>query len=75
MLHLDAPQSRFCGLSTDCERLLERAMAWQGLTGRGHDRILKLAKTIADLVGVPALAPKHIAEAIQYRKPDRTCWA
>ena len=65
----------FCELSADCERLLERAMAQQGLTARAHDRILKVARTIADLEVQPAIAPKHIAEAIQYRTLDRTFWA
>jgi magnesium chelatase family protein len=65
----------YCQLSTDCERLLERAMTQQGLTARAHDRILKVARTIADLEGVAELATKHIAEAIQYRTLDRTFWA
>ena len=65
----------FCELSADCERLLERAMAQQGLTARAHDRILKVARTIADLEAVSAIVPKHIAEAIQYRTLDRTFWA
>lgn len=65
----------FCELSPDCERLLERAMAQQGLTARAHDRILKVARTIADLEGVAAMEPEHIAEAIQYRTLDRTFWA
>jgi magnesium chelatase family protein len=65
----------FCELSTDCERLLERAMAQQGLTARAHDRILKVARTIADLESAAAIVPKHIAEAIQYRTLDRTFWA
>src|SRR6267143_1650119 len=71
------PQSirKFGALSADCERLLERAMAQQGLSARAHDRILKVARTIADLDGVPQLEPKHIAEAIQYRTLDRTFWA
>ena len=64
-----------CELSPDCERLLERAMTQQGLSARAHDRILKVARTIADLEGMPALEPKHIAEAIQYRTLDRTYWA
>jgi magnesium chelatase family protein len=66
---------KFCLLSADCERLLERAMTQQGLSARAHDRILKVARTIADLEGVPQLEPKHIAEAIQYRTLDRTYWA
>ncbi len=65
----------FCELSADCERLLERAMSQQGLTARAHDRILKVARTVADIDGSPAIEPKHIAEAIQYRTLDRTFWA
>src|SRR5690242_20694015 len=66
---------KFCELSADCERLLERAMTQQGLSARAHDRILRVARTIADLEGVPTIEPKHIAEAIQYRTLDRTFWA
>src|SRR5438270_8548481 len=65
----------FCELSSDCERLLERAMTQHGMTARAHDRILKVARTIADLEGAAAIEPKHIAEAIQYRTLDRTFWA
>jgi magnesium chelatase family protein len=66
---------KFCLLSADCERLLERAMTQQGLSARAHDRILKVARTIADLEGTAQLEPKHIAKAIQYRTLDRTYWA
>jgi len=63
-----------CELTAECERLLERAMTQQGLSARDHDHILRVARTIADLQGVPGLEPKHIAEAIQYRIPDLTSW-
>jgi magnesium chelatase family protein len=66
---------KHCELSADCERLLERAMTQQGLSARAHDRILKVARTKADLEDVTAIEPKHIAEAIQYRTLDRTYWA
>src|SRR5262249_23489241 len=52
----------FCELSPDCERLLERAMTQQGLTARAHDRILKVARTVADLEASEKIQPKHIAE-------------
>jgi magnesium chelatase family protein len=64
----------FCELGADAERLLERAMQQQGLTARAHDRILKVARTIADLEGHPSLTVPHIAEAIQYRTLDRSYW-
>jgi magnesium chelatase family protein len=65
----------FCELTSDCERLLERAMTQQGLSARAHDRILKVARTVADLEGAPKIESKHIAEAIQYRTLDRTYWS
>ncbi|HUN83898.1 MAG TPA: hypothetical protein VMU48_05935 [Terracidiphilus sp.] len=64
-----------CELGPDAERLLERAMQQQGLTARAHDRILKVARTIADLNGVESLSVAHLAEAIQYRTLDRSYWA
>jgi len=65
----------YCELGADSERLLERAMQQQGLTARAHDRILKVARTIADLEGVAHLTVAHLAEAIQYRTLDRSFWS
>jgi magnesium chelatase family protein len=64
----------YCDLGTDSERMLERAMQQQGLSARAHDRILKVARTIADMEATPQIESKHIAEAIQYRTLDRTYW-
>jgi magnesium chelatase family protein len=66
---------KFCGISADGEKLLENAITRLGLSARAHDRILKVARTIADLEGVESIEPKHLSEAIQYRTLDRSYWA
>ena len=64
-----------CGISAEGEKLQENAATRLGLSARGHDRILKVARTIADLDAAETIEPKHLSEAIQYRTLDRSYWA
>jgi magnesium chelatase family protein len=63
-----------CKLDAGGERTLELAVRKMSLSARAHDRILRVARTIADLDEAGAVAAKHVAEAVQYRSLDRNYW-
>ncbi len=63
---------RFCSLSGEGEELMRGAFDSMGLSARSYDRILRVARTIADLDGAEEIGPGHLAEAIQYRTYDFT---
>ena len=60
----------YCVLTPECEELMRQAFDRMGLTARSYDRILRVARTIADLEGAEDIGAEHIAEAIQYRTYD-----
>jgi magnesium chelatase family protein len=62
---------KFCRLDSASELMLKHAMQEFGLSARAHDKICKLARTIADLAGLENIASEHIGEAISYRQLDR----
>lgn len=70
-----AMQRKYCQLDETSGRLLKTAMEIRGLSARAYDRILKVARTIADLDESENILPEHVSEAINYRNLDREGWA
>ena len=66
---------QFCALSSACKNLLRQAMQELDLSARGHDRILRVARSIADLESSHSIKEEHLAEAIQQRTLDRNYWS
>ena len=66
---------KFCALDEEGRGLLKSAMEELGLSARAHDRILRVARTIADLESAADIKPEHLSEAINYRSLDRKLWA
>ncbi len=64
----------YCKLKPDCQEIMKSAMHNMGFSARAYDRILKVARTIADLEGAPDILIHHISEAVQYRTLDRKYW-
>src|SRR5438874_5617658 len=65
---------QFCKLDEESQELIRIAMSELNLSARAYDRILKVARTIADLASTEAISADHVSEAIQYRSFDRTLW-
>jgi len=67
--HIGSSQlQEFCSLSSECEKLMRNAYSKLAMTARSYDRILRVARTIADLDDAENIGPAHLAEAIQYRR-------
>ncbi len=65
---------KFCPVSSQSDEILRAAIDRLGLSARAYHRVLKVARTIADLEGKESIQPSHITEAVQYRTLDRTVW-
>ncbi|MEW6411395.1 MAG: YifB family Mg chelatase-like AAA ATPase [Candidatus Zixiibacteriota bacterium] len=73
--HMESRDIRkYCQIDDKSQALLSLAITKQGLSARAYDRILKLARTIADLAGSESIEMGHVAEAIHYRTLDRKLW-
>ena len=66
---------KYCTLRPECAGMLKGAMEELGLSARAHDKVLRVARTMADLEGSDAILPQNIAEAVGFRSLDRGVWA
>lgn len=74
--HMSSAQTRqFCTLTAEASALLEKAFEKLGLSARAYDKVLRVARTIADLAGSDEITQEHLAEAVQYRSLDRKFWS
>ena len=62
---------KYCPLSAECKLLMEKVIDSMGLSARACTRIIKLARTIADLAAAPDILPEHLSEASAYRFLDK----
>ena len=63
-----------CRLNSACQKMLRHSVEEMGLSARAHDKILRVARTIADVAGDATIEEMHLAEAIAYRSLDRDLW-
>ena len=69
-----AATQKYCVMTDEADLLMKTSFEKLGMSGRAYDKILRLARTIADLDGSEPIEFEHIAEALQYRALDRKYW-
>ena len=63
-----------CAFDSDSQQIIRQAVTELHLSARAYDRVLKVARTVADLAGAERIQSEHLAEAVQYRTWDRSLW-